>query len=157
MSRLKTVKLLKRFVILFSYGNASVLICFHQPAGKGTALELRWAQNPMFTVLTDRRMTALMAITQFDWPFLCALWSQASLMSYRINFVPAPSCFPPPVPVEYQTRPLFHNLRFFMDTLSAHCRSPGTAWGQTLLDLSLVSVLMQLKRKNKEILLWKIF
>ncbi|KAI7803440.1 hypothetical protein IRJ41_006929 [Triplophysa rosa] len=47
----------------------------------GQRCQLVWEQlwnydelkNPMFTVLTDRRMTALVATTQFDWPYLCAL------------------------------------------------------------------------------------
>lgn len=147
MSKFKPVEL-RGFAILFSYGNASVLICCHQPAGMGAALELRWAQKFLVYSAYRQMHDSTGGLTQFDWPFLCVLWSQASLMSYRIHFVPAPSCFPPPVPMEYKTRPFFHNLRFFMDTLSAHCRSPGTAWGQTLLDLSLVSVLMQLKRRK---------
>lgn len=73
---------------------------------------------------------------------------QPALMSYRIHFVPAQSCFPPPIPAE--TSPL--QPQVLLDTLSAHCTSPGNAWGQPLPDLPLLSVLTQpKKRKNKRV------
>ncbi|ROL42877.1 BEN domain-containing protein 6 [Anabarilius grahami] len=62
-----------------------------------------------------------------------------------IHFVPAQSCFPPLNPGEASLL----QPQVLLDTLNAHCTSPGTAWGQTLPDLSLVSVLSQ-KKKERE-------
>jgi len=90
-----------------------------------------------------RSKTVLVQMALYIWLTFCN--PQTALMSSRIHFVPAQICFPPLIPGETSVL----QPQVLLDTLSAHCTSPGTAWGQPLPDLSLVSVLTQTKKERK--------